>query len=223
MEIKHNDRVFVLGLAGKDELEEVKGVDDRAFGSHHGVTMEELEQILRYGKILTLREKDSGILVGEAQVLFEKIPELPCTLGPNVGYCYGIGIRPEFQGQGFGKVLMKAHDRCAYEAGCKETLLTVRIENYPSIRLMMGTGYHIYGYDPTFYGSNLETDSRILMKRHLNGNGNGEKVFLRGPVFVPVVFGDEHDPPAHESVSSLVENNHIGKKIDRQGLYFYGT
>ncbi|MFH1188293.1 MAG: GNAT family N-acetyltransferase [bacterium] len=221
-EIIKGSKSFILRVAEMHELPEVKAVDDCAFGNHHGISMEELHTLYHRGKIIILVEKETGKIIGETQVLFTPINELPYQFDHHVAYCYGIGVLPEYQRQGFGKILMNAHDTWAKQEGLKESHMTIRAENYPSIKLMIDVGYHIFGYDPTFYGKNIETDARLLLRKSLNGGfPHLQYPIPETGIFVPIVYGDTHDKRAHQSIKILTKRNHTGRRIDRQGLYFF--
>jgi ribosomal protein S18 acetylase RimI-like enzyme len=200
------------------ELLEAKRLDDLAFGEHHGISMDELVKVREFGAVILLRLENTNLLVGESQIIFHPIEELPYQFSHPVGFCYGTGIRPDYQRCGLGKILANQQETLAWTRGKNELQLTVRVENYASLKMRMDLGFEIFDYQPDFYGSEIETCSRVFMKKTLDEISDpGLETFF---IFIPVVFGDKHDPVAHEKISEALAKGLQGKKIDRRGIYF---
>ena len=82
------------------DLLEAKAVDDAAFGDNQGITLEELAKIRAGGALILMSLKSNRRLIGQSQILFSPIAELPCHFTKPTGYCYGTGLLPAFQGRG---------------------------------------------------------------------------------------------------------------------------
>ena len=222
-QFEHNGRSVSITFAqGADDLANVKKIDDLVFGCHHGVTMTELEELLENGFILMMHDLSNGRLIGETQILFNQIPELPHRFEIGESYCYGIGIVPDYQGQGLGKRLAMEQERLSLLMDASTMRMTVRVENYPSLRLMLRLGHHIYGYSPDFYGPN-DIDARLLLEKNLHSHQvlNDEMfVHQNGEVLVPVGFGEIHDHVAHKHISNLISEGYKGIWINHSGIFF---
>jgi ribosomal protein S18 acetylase RimI-like enzyme len=209
---------FVVKCASTvHELKEAKSLDDTAFGAHHGVTLDELEKIIKVGKLILLREAGSGKLVGETQLIFEPIDELPYSFAHPVGFCYGTAIDPAFQGHGLGKILAMEQEKAARESGKKELHLTVRVENYASLRMRTGLGYRIIAYRESFYGPSPANDARVIMSKVLDGNVGGEAV--KGAVKVD--FDGAYNARTHHFIRDFLKLGYRGVAVDRKrGILF---
>ena len=96
-----NLKDYAIRIAKTDkEIAEIKLLDDLAFKSRHGVTLEELYKVKTLGFLFILYNVMTGVVVGEAQLFFHSISEIPYNFKYPVGYCYRIGIHPDFQGCG---------------------------------------------------------------------------------------------------------------------------
>ena len=197
------------------DISKVKLIDDLAFVGHRGITEEELCQVREHGVLLVLYHLNTGYVVGEAQLLFKEIPEIPHCFEPPVGYCYGVAVRPSFQKHGLGKVLMESVWNISVEHGVKEIHLSVRVENYSSLKLMFGQGYEIFDYREDFYGPNKVEGPRLMMRKIQGKQGEGPNLEL----FVPVPF-DTFNENAHIMIAENIKNGHIGVGISCKGIHF---
>ncbi len=200
------------------DLEQAKIADDLAFGEHHGITIEELELLFQHGIITLITIKATGQIIAQTQTLLEPIPTLPYSFDPDVAYGYGRGVLPEFQRQGLSKILAQQEELNARHAGKKELRITVRVENHSNLRARLKEGFLIFDYAPNFYGPNPE-DARLILKKHLDAPREALKTFA-DITTVPVVFGDEHDPIAHQQIASLITNGFQGVRITKEGIIF---
>ena len=158
--------------------------------------------------------------MGEIQVLYRHIPELPYNFEFPIGYCYGVGILPQYRCLGLGNILFEEQEKVAKEKKIEEIHMSVRVENYPSLKLMFGCDCEIFGYRADFYGPEL-SDARLLVKQVLNRSVT--KSNSNDLVEVPVVFGDKHDSHAHQKILQLMSNGYRGVGINCKGLYFSKT
>ncbi len=208
--------IYELTIANcEGHLEAVKAVDDLAFGSHHGITMNELEMIMCGGGFVAMFSLH-GQIVAESQVVTRQIDQLKWTLQRNSAFCYGIGVHPEYQGRGFGRELLKEQEEFARQNGHDQMYTTIRVENYPSIKAFLAIGHQIVDYIP-FYGDSTNC-YRLLLRRSLvvpppQANDEDAKI-------VPVKFGDEIDTDAHRSVADLLHAGYVGTTISRDGITF---
>ena len=62
-----------------EDVSKVKSIDDMAFVGHRGITESELLKVQEKGVLLILYHATTGYVVGEAQLLFQPIPEIPHT------------------------------------------------------------------------------------------------------------------------------------------------
>ena len=210
---------FEVGIASTDdELKEAKLLDDLAFGPYHGVTLGELEKIRAVGKLILLREEGSGELIGESQIIFEPIEELPYEFSHPVGFCYGTAVSPNFQGRGLGRLLALQQEAVSIICGKKELQMTIRVENYPSLRMRTKLGYKIYGYQEDFYGSDVSADSRLFLKKRLDDDVKTASCSVVKSI--RVAFGSEHDSEAHRCIKRMLELGYRGIAVDRENIYF---
>lgn len=215
------------------DLEEAKALDDLAFGSHLGVTMEELVQIQHHGAVLLLRDTE-GTLIGESQVITESIPQHD-HMTPDQAYNYGTAIRPGLQSEGLAQALFQAQEMVAREAGKTRATLTVRLENGRSIRGRLKAGYRITGYNPEEYGPFDAGGARLIMEKDFSrevppfvptafvGKFQTGSIVLVNPdsfheiiryqppiVALKVKTGDEIDRDAHPLVGEVMKKYYVG-------------
>lgn len=208
-----------LRLAASQDLGRVKELDDQAFGKQQGISMAELRALLEHGTIILL-ELETMQLIGESQVLLQSIKGLKYKLQEDEAYYYGTGIHPEQQGHGYGKILAEAQDVCVRAQGKKRATLTVRVENYPSIRMRLECGFLITGYLPDFYGSMESNGARFLMTKNIDDPTIPQ---FRDITEIPVAFGESVDLSAHAAIAEIINLGYKGYKIDRQaGKIFFG-
>lgn len=222
--IQVTDNKFDILYATTDiDLLDIKKLDDQIFGNYHGITVKELEKIFKYGLIIMMQHHDTQELIGHTDILFKSIDELPYQFSFPTGYCYGTGILQKYQGRGLGRQLAYYQELEAITRNYKELLMTIRVENYYSLRLRLGMGYLIFGYNPIFYGKNRITDARLFLKKSIVDN---TKIFPeRQPisddfVLVSVDFDNVPNLEIHDKISELCNNGYIGIAIDKNGIYF---
>lgn len=196
------------------DIAKIKSIDDMAFVGHRGISEEELVQVKECGALLILYHVRTGYVVGEAQLLFKAIPEIPHKFEFPTGYCYGVAIRPAFQAHGLGKILMRSVWDVATEHSIEEIHLSVRIENYPSLKLMFQQGYKIFDYRKDFYGPSKVEGPRLMMNRTHDRDKNVRKGF-----FVAVSF-NSFDEKAHKLIAEHIARGRVGVGVTHEGLYF---
>ena len=213
------ERKFIVEVASsRKDLEEAKVLDDKAFGAHHGITLVELEEIVEVGKLILLRDAITGELVGESQLIFKPVRELPYSFAHPVAFCYGTAIKPQFQGYGLGRILALEQEKEAKASKKTELQLTVRVENYPSLRMRTKLGYEVYAYSRDFYGPNPDNDARLFLRKRLS-----EEISLKEvKVAVTVIFGDKHDAVAHRHIQEMLSMGYYGVAVDRENGILFG-
>ncbi len=174
-EIEHLGSVYFLEVARTEEqLAEAKALDDLAFGSHLGITMEELVEIMNHGEVVLLRN-EHGLLIGETQIITSPTTHHP-NLPPNEAYDFGTAVHPKYQNRGLSQLLFKAQEIVALEAGKVQSTLTVRVENAKSIRARFKAGYQVTEYHLGEYSSENDEEHRlkgarlIMVKNHVRPN-----------------------------------------------------
>lgn len=200
------------------DITNIKAIDDMAFAGHRGISVEELYKVREHGALLILYHVSTGDVVGEAQFLFKPIPEIPHHFEHPIGYCYGIAIRPGFQGKGLGKILMQKVWEIATAHELEEVHLSVRVENERSLRLMFGQGYRIVEYRKDFYGPNKIEGPRLIMSKRTDDMETvwGEKETHL--ISVPVWGTFDHN--VHMDIEKQIRNGRIGTGICREGFIF---
>src|SRR5438309_1511507 len=87
IQITHRGVLYRVRIAStEEEIQQVKQLDDQAFGKHQGVDIEELKKISDAGKVLTLTN-EAGILVAQSQILTSPIPQ-HAQMDADEAYCY---------------------------------------------------------------------------------------------------------------------------------------
>jgi len=209
---------YNVRLATTDtDVSEVKLIDNMAFAGHRGVSEEELQKVKEHGVLLLLCRSATGDAVGEAQLLYESIPEIPHEFAFPVAYCYGVAIRPGFHAHGLGRILMQSVWDVAIGHGVEEIHLSVRVENYPSLKLMFGQGYEIVNYCKDFYGPDKVEGPRLMMSKtriKQKKEGSVEQFF------VPVPFFGSFNEAAHQAIAQHTKEGRRGIGVNREGLIF---
>ena len=91
-------------------------------------------------------EQEDGTIVGYAG-LWQVLDE---------GQITNIALRKEFRHQGYGELLVRVLMEAAWEAGCTEIFLEVRISNQGAIRLYRKLGYEVLSVRKHYYSDPVE-------------------------------------------------------------------
>ena len=212
-----NLKEFAIRIAKTDkEIADIKQLDDLAFNGRHGITLEELNKVKKLGFIFILYDVATEAIVGEAQLLLRPISEIPYNFEYPVGYCYRIGVHPDLQGCGFGKILITKVWKTAIENGVKELRLSVRAENYPSLKLMFSQGFQIIEYKKDFYGLDKKKGSRLIMsKKKIE-----EKLKYKNKKFVPINFKKSVSDKPYDQIEDLISQGFCGVGVNKLGIEF---
>jgi len=201
-------------LATKDDIQQIKELDDLSFGSHQGVSVEELNHVIDNGAVILVFDGDR--LVGESQLVTQTFPGSP-IFPIDTAYFYGTGVHPDFQGKNIGKLLTAEQEKFAIKKGKTKFLLTIRVENYPSLKLRLSSGFKIIGYDEKYYGLNYPEDARLILVKNLNSKEQIFKACLKIPI---TFFTSNYDTLAHKKIAQAIKDGLVGYDIDRLGISF---
>ena len=91
-------------------------------------------------------EREDGTIVGYAG-LWQVLDE---------GQITNIALRKEFRHQGYGELLVRILMEAAWEAGCTEIFLEVRISNQGAIHLYRKFGYEVLSVRKHYYSDPVE-------------------------------------------------------------------
>ena len=91
-------------------------------------------------------EREDGTIVGYAG-LWQVLDE---------GQITNIALRKEFRHQGYGELLVRVLMEAAWEAGCTEIFLEVRISNQVAIHLYRKLGYEVLSVRKHYYSDPVE-------------------------------------------------------------------
>ena len=91
-------------------------------------------------------EQEDGTIVGYAG-LWQVLDE---------GQITNIALRKEFRHQGYGELLVRVLMEAAWEAGCTEIFLEVRISNRGAIHLYRKLGYEVLSVRKHYYSDPVE-------------------------------------------------------------------
>lgn len=91
-------------------------------------------------------EQEDGTIVGYAG-LWQVLDE---------GQITNIALRKEFRHQGYGELLVRVLMEAAWEAGCTEIFLEVRIFNQGAIHLYRKLGYEVLSVRKHYYSDPVE-------------------------------------------------------------------
>ena len=199
---------YELTLATHSHVAEIKSLDDQAFASQEGISVEDLETILENGFIILLRDSLTGSLIGESQVLTNAVPFLDYQIPEGMAFYYGTGIRTDMQGKGLGRLLAAAQDEVSQMRNKHGSLLTIRPENYESLKLRFSVNFVVVDYLPEFYGKPKENGARLLLKKHFGF----EKLAYDNTIRVPVSFGSTPDLSA--TPLPLHTRRHLSGDVD---------
>ncbi len=206
------DKNLSIRLATNEDSQLIKDFDDMCFGAFHGVELEEIKNVIKHGAVFLLYKENE--LVGESQIVLT--PFEGCKAFPaDCAYCYGTAIHPAHQGQGYGHLLVREQELFAKENGKDRLYFSVRVENYPSLKMRLDSQSEIIGYDPYFYGPNPEEDSRLILTKKIGSS----KVTYPITQFIPVSF-TSYNKETHEKIASLFASGYVGFEITKQGIVF---
>lgn len=208
------DVQYKTRLATKDDIQQIKELDDLCFGSHQGISIEELNQVIDNGAIFLLFDDDR--LVGESQLITQTFPGSP-AFPMDTAYFYGTAVHPDLQGKNLSNLLIAEQEKYAIEQGKTKFLLTIRVENYPSLKIRMSAGFKIIGYDKGYYGNNYPEDARLILVKDISIQNSTPASYKKIPV---VFFTGNHDQLAHEKIDQAIKDGFVGYDIDREGIFF---
>ncbi|MCB0274795.1 MAG: hypothetical protein KDI06_08290, partial [Calditrichaeota bacterium] len=160
IQVKHQNRFFKVNIAQtEDEFREVLGFDNRFFRGKQAITLQVLQLISQFGKVVFYRAPENGEIQGVSQILYQSIPQQEVRMGE--AFLYGTA------GIGHGQVLFKAQEVLAREANKALIRGTVRVENTQTIRALFKAGYRIMAFDPSRYAALEEGGGRLVMEKDL--------------------------------------------------------
>lgn len=199
--IEKNGQKFLLEKASVIDLPEVKELDDLAFGAEKGfpgvvgISVQELNDLVSHGVIVTLREKETNKLVAHGQLLLETTNG-HCLKNSTDSFCYGFAVHPDYQGKGLGKLMIHEQKKLALDAGRTRMNLTVRVGNTPSMGAFFSEGFHVTYFHSEYYGS-FPYGARLEMEKDLTVEmlPNNEEIVgvLCQAVLIPVIPGPLYD------------------------------
>ncbi len=208
---------YAVRLAQTDkDIADVKNLNDLVFDGKRGATLEELHKIKRHGFILILYNTKTKKIVGEAQFLLSSIPEIPYKFNSSIGYCHSLSIHPDFQARGFGKILMEKGWSIVISGGVKELHLSIRLENYPSLKLMFGQGFQIIGCRKSFLSPNKTKSSRLILAKKRTS-----LIKQHAPTkFVKIIFNGSSANKSYNKIEDLVSQGFRGISVNKDGIEF---
>lgn len=131
-----------LERPGLAELDELAAYDQEAFG-HTGLRSFDIGVVSRAGAVF-LGQVD-GIVVGSCQLL--RTWDEPGTF-----WVFGFYIRPDWQGQGFGRELLRGVIEEVSRVGGTGIVLSVAVPNRAALDLYLSFGFRIVEEIADFYG-----------------------------------------------------------------------
>jgi len=207
-------------VKSEKEIREIKALDDLVFSGRHIVTLEELGKVKKTGIIFALYNIKTGVIVGESLLLFCPISEIPYDFKSPIGYCYRVGIHPDFQGYGLGKVLIKKVWEAALSRGVEDLRLSVRPENFISLKMMFSQDFHIIEYKKDFcrmeQGLKEVKDPRFIMSK----KKEIQKQNFVIKELVPTPINEPSAEKYREKIEKLILEGFCGVGIDNFGIEF---
>ncbi len=139
-----------------DDLNSLLDLDQRCLGGMWAVKsyQQEIENSCSHWLVLTVAEKDQIIGAGAFWAVLE---EAHITL---------LMIDPDFQGQGFGFLLLQNLLRKAVILQLERATLEVNVNNHKAIALYQKAGFQVAGRRKGYYQETGE-DALILWQNHL--------------------------------------------------------
>lgn len=123
--------VIELNEEDREVMEEVIRLEEEAFGKAGGVDLWILKPLVKYGKVLVL--KDQGEVKGVAEYIR--------SFNGNECYLYGFAIKKEFRGMGLGFFLLEKTVDLLRKEKIKKIVLTVAPENEKGLSLYKKQGF----------------------------------------------------------------------------------
>ena len=142
-----------------DDIEQIEKIEQESFGIG-AIDQWVLKPISRYGKILALKE--CGKVVG--------ICELMWKWNSREVYIFSFAIRKDWQGRGWGKLLMEKTVAFLEKEDVEKIMLTVTISNISAIKLYEKLGFTKERVLKDEYGDGVD---KCLMMKRLNSSIKG--------------------------------------------------
>ncbi|MBZ0242542.1 MAG: GNAT family N-acetyltransferase [Bacteroidales bacterium] len=201
IKIDLSGKAFLIEIChNKNELPEIKKLDDLVFSKHQGISTELLQAIFEQGGLLVY--KINNQIVAESQVLFESAAGQKIE-NRETALFYGTAVLAEFRGQHIGEALAMAQKKVAVTKGKSLAMLSVRPENAASISLRMKLGFVIKSWQADYYGSGrliLEKDLATQAVSHSRAPGKVVKSIL-------LKIGDQPDEYARAQIAACFQSN----------------
>ncbi|WP_018692807.1 ribosomal protein S18-alanine N-acetyltransferase [Algicola sagamiensis] len=74
-----------------------------------------------------------------------------------------VCIAPEYQGNGFGRVLVEHFVKTSFEKGAESLWLEVRVSNQAAQQLYHQVGFYEVGRRPNYYPAGIEREDAVIM------------------------------------------------------------
>lgn len=136
---------LALRLATPSDLDALEGLENRGFSGDR-FTRRQLRHLLQRAHGLTLVvENASGTesLLGYGTLLFRR--------NSRTARLYSLCVAPEARGQGVGRTLLEALERCGCEQGCERMTLEVRADNRVALGLYRRAGFRLFCWLDDYY------------------------------------------------------------------------
>jgi ribosomal-protein-alanine N-acetyltransferase len=125
-----------------DDIDEITGVENRAFGKH-AYDYPALRYMLGIANSITAVCTIDGRIVAYATVFFRK--------NSRISHLESIAVDPNYQGLGIGKILMREVEKISIEMNCTKIVLETFEKNVSALKLYTSSGYSIKEVVPDYY------------------------------------------------------------------------
>ncbi|ACT03543.1 GNAT family N-acetyltransferase [Paenibacillus sp. JDR-2] len=138
----HNDlEGIIFRKATNADAWEIHRQNAIYFGDKLGDEETEETSALLEGMILPEEEEKRGMTIYLAEADHKAIGKVHIQLSPGIGGIYGLGVLPEYRGNGYGRaILLKAIDKLK-ESNAGDIMLQVAVENDNALRLYQSCGF----------------------------------------------------------------------------------
>ena len=149
----YNALVFTLRPYREADFPRIMEIDHLCFVEGIAYPEDEMRYFLRLPTARTIVAEDAsgrimGFIIADA---FR-----PRRFSALMGRIITIDVEPSVQKSGLGRQLLKAAEQHVREAGCKQIILEVAVDNAPALRFYKKAGYSVLKSLPRYYMDSLD-------------------------------------------------------------------
>jgi len=136
-------------------IENIKKLEIENLGRDAAINEWQIPVIIRYGKFIAARQKESGEIIGACEILRE-------WKNARTAFIHSFYICSRYRKQGIGKKLLKYSLDILKDENFEQAELTVDAENKAAVNLYEGFGFKVREIRTDEYGEGINRNLMVL-------------------------------------------------------------